>query len=135
MSLDCLGLLISWWNKPALVHDRGQLCKNRCNQREGVALSTITQKCSKMSPLWAVTGTTAQKNKLSQVCIAKAANALHVAKKPLSPYTHLLDRLKWKDPILFLQKPIMDWKKRNEKSFQLESHHTSVGIYFLSRFL
>lgn len=131
MSLDCLGLLISWWNKPALVHYRGQLCKNRCNQREGVALSTITQKCLHSGQLPVLR----RKNKLSQVCITKAANALHVAKKPLSPYTHLLDRLKWKDPILFLQKPIMDWKKRNEKSFQLESHHTSVGIYFLSRFL
>jgi len=45
-----------WWKNP-----RGHLCENRCNQRERVAPSTITRTCSKMSPLWAVTGTTAQK--------------------------------------------------------------------------
>jgi len=55
-------------------------------------------------------------------------------KRPLSPYTHLLDRLKWKDPILFLQKPIMDWKKRNEKSFQLESHHYKCRYIFFVTF-
>ena len=132
MSLDCLGLLNILVEKACTIgvtYVRTDAIRGK-GWPQAQSLKR-TQKCLHSGQLPVLR----RKNKLSQVCITKAANALHVAKKPLSPYTHLLDRLKWKDPILFLQKPIMDWKKRNEKSFQLESHHTSVGIYFLSRFL